>query len=146
MRLLLDTHVFLRYITAGSRLPAPFLGAVRDPTNEVYLSVASVWEAVIKHGLGKLHLPAPPAEYLAQQWDDVDSADAGGADASLPQGLPLPRVGADTGPLTSTSLTRSKSTMLNLSSSWWTMTVLPDAECDRNSLWGTAGPAHRPCG
>jgi PIN domain nuclease of toxin-antitoxin system len=51
MRLLLDTHVFLWYITADSRLPALFLAAIRDPTNEVYLSVASIWEAVIKHGL-----------------------------------------------------------------------------------------------
>jgi PIN domain nuclease of toxin-antitoxin system len=50
MRLLLDTHVFLWYITADSKLPAPFLAAVREPANEVYLSVASIWEAVIKHG------------------------------------------------------------------------------------------------
>lgn len=64
MKLLLDTHVFLWYITADSRLPAPFLGAIRDPANEVYLSVASIWEAVIKNSLGKLPLPAPPAEYL----------------------------------------------------------------------------------
>ncbi len=69
MRLLLDTHVFLWYITADSRLPAPFPVAIREPTNEVYLSVASIWEAVIKHGLGKLPLPAPPAEYLPQQRD-----------------------------------------------------------------------------
>jgi PIN domain nuclease of toxin-antitoxin system len=67
MRLLLDTHVFLWYITADSRLPAPFLAAIREPTNEVDLSVASIWEAVIKHGLGKLPLPAPPATYLPQQ-------------------------------------------------------------------------------
>lgn len=33
----------------------------------MYLSVASVWEAVIKHGLGKLPLPGPPADYLPQQ-------------------------------------------------------------------------------
>ncbi len=69
MRLLLDTHVFLWYITADSRLTAPFLVAIREPTNEVYLSVASIWEAVIKYGLGKLPLPAPPAEYLPQQRD-----------------------------------------------------------------------------
>jgi PIN domain nuclease of toxin-antitoxin system len=69
MRLLLVTHVFLRYIMADSRLPAPVLGAIRDPANEVYLSVASIWEAVIKHGSGKLPLPAPPAEYLPQQRD-----------------------------------------------------------------------------
>ncbi len=69
MRLLIDTHVFLWYISADSKLPAPFLAAIREPTNEVYLSVASIWEAVIKHGLGKLPLPAPPADYLPQQRD-----------------------------------------------------------------------------
>ena len=51
MRLLLDTHVFLWYITADPRLPAAFLAAIREPANEVYLSAASIREAVIKHGL-----------------------------------------------------------------------------------------------
>ena len=69
MRLLLDTHVFLWYITADPRLPASFAAAIREPANEVYLSVASIWEAVIKHGLGKLPLPAPPADYLPRQRD-----------------------------------------------------------------------------
>ena len=67
MRLLLDTHVFLWYITADPKLPATFRVSSQDPANEVYLSVASVWEAVIKHQLGKLPLPGPPAEYLPQQ-------------------------------------------------------------------------------
>ena len=70
MRLLLDTHVFLWYITADPRLPAPFLSAIGESTNEVFLSVASVWEAVVKHASGKLPLPALPAEYLPQQRDD----------------------------------------------------------------------------
>jgi PIN domain nuclease of toxin-antitoxin system len=61
MRLLLDTHVFLWYTTAAPKLPAAFRAAIQDPNNEVYLRVASVWEAVIKHDLGKLPLPAPPA-------------------------------------------------------------------------------------
>jgi PIN domain nuclease of toxin-antitoxin system len=67
MRILLDTHVFLWYITADARLPATFCAAIQDPANEVYLSVVSVWEAVIKHQFGKLPLPAPPADYLPQQ-------------------------------------------------------------------------------
>ncbi len=67
MRLLLDTHVFLWYLTADPRLPATFRTAIQDPTNEVFLSAASIWEAVIKHGLGKLPLPGPPANYLPQQ-------------------------------------------------------------------------------
>jgi PIN domain nuclease of toxin-antitoxin system len=67
MRLLLDTHVFLWYITADPKLPTTFRTNIQDPANEVYLSVASVWEAVIKYGLGKLPLPGPPADYLPQQ-------------------------------------------------------------------------------
>ena len=67
MRLLLDTHVFLWYITADPKLPATFRSSSQDPANEVYLSVASIWEAVIKYHLGKLPLPAPPADFLPQQ-------------------------------------------------------------------------------
>jgi PIN domain nuclease of toxin-antitoxin system len=67
MRLLLDTHIFLWYISGDPHLPVPVRDAVRDPANEVYLSAVSVWEAVVKHALGKLPLPAPPAEYLPRQ-------------------------------------------------------------------------------
>lgn len=69
MRLLLDTHVFLWYITADPRLPASFADAIRATSNEAFLSAASVWECVIKHGLGKLPLPAAPGEYLPRQRD-----------------------------------------------------------------------------
>jgi PIN domain nuclease of toxin-antitoxin system len=67
MRLLLDTHVFLWYISADSRLPATVKVAIEDPANEVFLSAASVWESVIKSALGKLPLPEPPALYLPRQ-------------------------------------------------------------------------------
>jgi PIN domain nuclease of toxin-antitoxin system len=67
MKLLLDTHVFLWYITHDSKLPVKFANAIRDPANEVHLSAASIWECVIKHHLGKLPMPHPPAEYLPLQ-------------------------------------------------------------------------------
>lgn len=67
MRILLDTHVFLWYIAANPKLPTTFRVAIQNPANEVFLSAASVWEAVIKHALGKLSLPGPPAVYLPQQ-------------------------------------------------------------------------------
>lgn len=67
MRILADTHVFLRNIAGDARMPATFRAAILDPSNEVLLSAASVWEAVIKHSLGKLPLPAAPAEYLPRQ-------------------------------------------------------------------------------
>jgi PIN domain nuclease of toxin-antitoxin system len=67
MRLLLDTHVFLWYIGSDPRLTAAYRAAIQDSANEVFLSAASIWEAVIKHQLGKLPLPSPPAEYLPRQ-------------------------------------------------------------------------------
>jgi PIN domain nuclease of toxin-antitoxin system len=67
MSLLLDTHIFLWFISGDNRLPAFFRDAIRDPANDVFLSVASVWETIIKHQLGKLPLPAPAELYLPAQ-------------------------------------------------------------------------------
>ena len=67
MRLLLDTHIFLWYISGDGRLPTAMRDAIRDPGNEAYLSVVSVWEAIIKHQLGRLPLPQPPETYLPEQ-------------------------------------------------------------------------------
>jgi len=67
MRLLLDTHVFLWFISADARLPVQWRDAIRDTENEVFLSVVSVWEAMVKYALGKLPLPHPPEHYLPTQ-------------------------------------------------------------------------------
>ena len=42
MKLLLDTHIFLWYITADANLLPRFRLAIQDPANDVYLSAASV--------------------------------------------------------------------------------------------------------
>src|SRR3954471_20323502 len=70
MKLLLDTHVFLRYISGDARLDASLQSQIQDPANEVFLSVASVWEAIIKYDFGKLPLPRRPETYLPQQRDN----------------------------------------------------------------------------
>lgn len=54
MRLLLDTHALLWALSAPTRLPAPTSAAIRDPSNAVYVSAASVWEIAIKTALGRL--------------------------------------------------------------------------------------------
>jgi PIN domain nuclease of toxin-antitoxin system len=64
MRLLLDTHIFLWFISGDSRLPTDWHDSIRDPGNAVYVSVVCVWEAIVKHRLGKLPLPHPPEHYL----------------------------------------------------------------------------------
>jgi PIN domain nuclease of toxin-antitoxin system len=67
MRLLLNTHVFLWFISADARLPQAVVDAIRDPGSEIYLSAVSVWEVSIKYRLGKLPLPQPPETYLPFQ-------------------------------------------------------------------------------
>jgi len=67
MNLLLDTHIFLWYITGDSRLPSDLLPIIRDPANRIYLSVISLWEILVKYQLGKLPLPHPPAVYIPEQ-------------------------------------------------------------------------------
>jgi PIN domain nuclease of toxin-antitoxin system len=64
MRLLLDTHAFLWYITNDPKLPRRAYDAIRDKSNEVHLSVVSVWEILVKYQSGKFNLPAPPDEYI----------------------------------------------------------------------------------
>ena len=56
MRLLLDTHVFLWWHSERSKLSSKVLALCEDMTNDLYLSLASVWEIQIKLQLGKLKL------------------------------------------------------------------------------------------
>jgi PIN domain nuclease of toxin-antitoxin system len=95
MKLLLDTHVFLWYIAADPKLPVRFRQAVQDPTNDVHLSVASVWEAVVKFAIGKLPLPASPAVYLPRQRDAHAIATLPIDEATMPHLAALPPLHRD---------------------------------------------------
>jgi PIN domain nuclease of toxin-antitoxin system len=57
VRLLLDTHAFLWWVTDDDRLSERATDLIADGSNEVFLSAASVWEMAIKVGLGRLRLP-----------------------------------------------------------------------------------------
>ena len=67
MKILLDTHIFLWFISGDTMLSTDVRDIIRDPDNEVYLSVVSVWEAIVKYQLGKLPLPEPPDKFLPNQ-------------------------------------------------------------------------------
>jgi PIN domain nuclease of toxin-antitoxin system len=67
MRRLLDTHIFLWFISGDAHLPGNWRETIRDVSNEVYVSVVSLWEALVKHHLGRLPLPHPPESYLPTQ-------------------------------------------------------------------------------
>ena len=61
MRLLLDTHAFLWWLTDSPRLSEPARQAIADETNDILVSAASAWEITTKHRLGRL----PNAEAVA---------------------------------------------------------------------------------
>jgi len=66
MKLLLDTHIFIWSDESPERIPQHILSAMEDVSNELVLSVASVWEMQIKVQIGKLKLQLPLQEMVAQ--------------------------------------------------------------------------------
>lgn len=64
MRVLLDTHVWLRWICEPEKLPPKALALMESGENELLFSVASSWEIAIKYALGKLPLPEPPDRFV----------------------------------------------------------------------------------
>jgi PIN domain nuclease of toxin-antitoxin system len=53
MKLLLDTHLLLWAAGSPGKLPAAARLLLEDPHHELLFSAASLWEIVIKHGLGR---------------------------------------------------------------------------------------------
>ena len=54
-------------IAEPERFDAETAGMLENSANELLFSAASSWEIAIKHSLGKLTLPAPPAKYVPDQ-------------------------------------------------------------------------------
>ena len=72
MKLLLDTHTFLWLVVGSRNLSAVARVGLADPTNELFLSVASIWELAIKTSSPKpqLTLTDPLDAYIAK-WTAV---------------------------------------------------------------------------
>jgi PIN domain nuclease of toxin-antitoxin system len=53
LKLLLDTHVLLWAAGSPERLSLKLRKLIANPDSQLFFSVASLWEIVIKHGLGR---------------------------------------------------------------------------------------------
>jgi PIN domain nuclease of toxin-antitoxin system len=67
VRYLFDTHTFIWWDSAPSELSEEAYAACKDETNQLVLSVASIWEMQIKHQLGKLELRVGIAQIVQEQ-------------------------------------------------------------------------------
>ncbi len=54
MRLLLDSHAYLWWLTSDRRLGGRARTALADPETMVFVSAATIWELTIKRALGRL--------------------------------------------------------------------------------------------
>lgn len=57
MQYLVDTHIFIWGMENNVRLPKNIAKILKDPANSIFISVASIWEMIIKKTLGKLKVP-----------------------------------------------------------------------------------------
>jgi len=67
MRLLLDTHVLLWWLSDAPELGPRARASIAEPEQEVLVSVASLWEARLKQSLGKLELPPAFRDAIVDQ-------------------------------------------------------------------------------
>ena len=67
MKVLLDTHAFLWWITDNPQLSLQARNIISDGKNEIFLSAASGWEIAIKTQLGRLKFPDKPELFVSKQ-------------------------------------------------------------------------------
>lgn len=65
MKILLDTHIALWAIADTSRLTREVIALLESTDNEIFYSVASVWEVAIKHKAKPEQMPISENEFVS---------------------------------------------------------------------------------
>lgn len=64
MKILLDTHIALWAIADSKKLSSEVITILKSVENEIYYSIASVWEVAIKHKLHPDKMPISEQEFV----------------------------------------------------------------------------------
>jgi PIN domain nuclease of toxin-antitoxin system len=67
MKILLDTHCWLWWMTEPDRLCTKARELIEERENTILLSAASSWEIAIKYAMGKLELPESPEVFVPKR-------------------------------------------------------------------------------
>jgi PIN domain nuclease of toxin-antitoxin system len=67
VKLLLDTQCWLWWFAQPERLSEKAISYIADETNELWFSVASIWEIGIKVAIAKLPLLESPDNYISSR-------------------------------------------------------------------------------
>ena len=66
MRILLDTHIWIWYLSGSERLPDRHRESLNQNDNQIWLSPISVWETLVLAEKGKLRLKPEPITWIQQ--------------------------------------------------------------------------------
>ncbi len=91
MKLLLDTHIWLWALHDPTRLSHRVRDVLRTPANELWLSPASTWEALLLNAKGKIRLPANLADWLTAATAPMREAPLTHEIVLIAKQLPLPQ-------------------------------------------------------
>ncbi len=64
MKILLDTHIALWSVADTDKLSGEVIKLLESNSNEVFYSVASVWEVAIKHKIRPEQMPVPEETFV----------------------------------------------------------------------------------
>ena len=64
MRYLIDTHIFVWFVTEPEKLGDEMHDSLRDFTNEVFVSAATFWEIAMNRNRGRMKFPGDVAQEM----------------------------------------------------------------------------------
>jgi PIN domain nuclease of toxin-antitoxin system len=89
LKLLLDTHIWIWSVLEPHRLSTRVREELAQPANELWLSPVSIWEALVLHSKGRLHLSDDPVNWVTQSATVVREAPLTNEIAMATYQLPL---------------------------------------------------------
>lgn len=77
VRILLDTHIWLRALTAAASIPAPLRARLGSARDTFLISAVGGWEIAVKASLGRLRLPVDTPTFLRAAVRDLPATELG---------------------------------------------------------------------
>ena len=87
MRIFVDTHIYLWILNCPAKLTDSRRYELESPANEVFLSIMSITELMIKHSIGKIEIKFDPVEKAEEMGIEILSFS--GIEAKVLGDLPL---------------------------------------------------------
>lgn len=76
MKLLLDTHVWIWYLSGNERLSARLQTTINNDDHELWLSPISIWEALLLAEKGRIVLKPTPEDWIQNSLQQLNTQQA----------------------------------------------------------------------